>query len=89
MTQQMERARDSVIRRLTAVKGNADGTVFIGRPEKRDLARLAWVATNTITKLIDPILKQHGKPAKACDGVRGTVIDGQVLLTQLEATRGQ
>ncbi len=55
--------------------GNPDGTVFIGLPEIRDLAKRLWTSPAAVSRAVNQIVREHDIPPKqACDGEIGHVI---------------
>lgn len=52
--------------------GNPDGTVFIGLPELRDLARRFWTSVAAVSRVVNAIAHEHNVPRiKASDGTPG------------------
>lgn len=61
--------RDLVFNRAI---GNPDGSVFVGPPEIRDLAKTLWTTPAAVSRVINKIARERRlKKVKAIDGVLG------------------
>jgi hypothetical protein len=56
---------------LMEQRGNTDGTVFIGEPELRDMARRLGVPLGKLRNTIVPVCKLRGRRVAAVDGEPG------------------
>lgn len=71
--------KEAIFSMLRAVPRNDNGTVFIGPPEIRDLARRVWRTPATVNRILNVVGRVHGKRIVAVDGTKGFEIPTSVF----------
>jgi hypothetical protein len=64
--------RSSIREWVNHMRGNPDGTVFIGAPELRALAHQLWTTPSSVSRAVNRIVREHRLDrVRAIDGTLG------------------